>query len=41
VIGAKTVAIRRRGLGFRKYVWFNQTMAIKSLEFTAGFVFGF
>jgi len=31
VIGWKTVAIRRRGLGFWKYVWFNPTMAIKSL----------
>jgi hypothetical protein len=41
VFGSKTVAIRTRGLVFRKYVWFNRTEAIKALEIGVRFVFGF
>jgi hypothetical protein len=39
--GRNTVAIRTRGLVFRKYVWFNRTEAIKALEIGVWFVFGF
>jgi len=31
--GWKTVAIRVRGLGFQKMLWFNQTRARKRLSF--------
>jgi hypothetical protein len=41
LLGRNTVAIRVRGLVFRKYVWFNRTVARKALEIGVRFVFGF